>query len=109
QGHHREADAVTSWSIDFSPLIPFWALATFGVLALLISVALIWRRRRGAWLRTSAFALALLALCDPNLVQENRRPLKDIVAVVVDRSESQQLGDRPRQTDKARDELEARL
>jgi hypothetical protein len=43
------------------------------------------------------------------LVQENRRPLKDIVAVVVDRSESQQLGDRPRQTDKARDELEARL
>ena len=54
-------------------------------------------------------ALLLLALRDPNLVQENRRPLKDIVAVVVDRSESQDIGERPQQTDKARDELEARL
>ncbi len=54
-------------------------------------------------------ALLLLALLDPNLVQENRRPLKDIVAVVVDRSESQGIGERPRQTDKALDEFEARL
>jgi len=54
-------------------------------------------------------ALLLVALCDPNLVQENRRPLKDIVALVVDRSESQGIGERPQQTDKARDELEARL
>ena len=54
-------------------------------------------------------ALLLLGLCDPNLVQENRRPLKDIVAVVVDRSGSQDIGERPRQTDKARDELETRL
>jgi hypothetical protein len=100
---------VTSWSIDFSPLVPVWILTALGVLALLVSIALVWRRRRGAWLRLLAFALALLALCDPNLVQENRRPLKDIVAVVVDRSESQYLGDRRRQTDKARDELEARL
>ena len=29
--------------------------------------------------------------------------------MVVDRSESQDIGERPRQTDKARDELEARL
>jgi hypothetical protein len=42
-------------------------------------------------------------------VQENRRPLKDIVAVVVDRSASQDIGERPGQTDKARDELKARL
>ena len=51
----------------------------------------------------------LLALCDPNLVQENRRPLKDIVALVVDRSASQDIGERPQQTDKARDELETKL
>src|SRR5262249_29160255 len=36
-------------------------------------------------------------------------PLKDIVAVVVDRSESQEIGERPQQTDKTLDELEARL
>jgi hypothetical protein len=100
---------MTSWTVDFAPLVPLWVLATLGAAALLISIALIWRRSRGAWLRSLAFGLALLGLCDPNLVQENRRPLKDVVAVVVDRSESQFLGDRPRQTDKARDEVEARL
>ncbi len=36
-------------------------------------------------------------------------PLKDVVAVVVDRSGSQDIGERPAQTDKARDEIEARL
>ena len=77
--------------------------------ALAVSAALVWRGVRGAWLRVLSLALLLLALCDPNLIQENRRPLKDIVAVVVDRSESQSIGERPRQTDKVRDELEARL
>jgi hypothetical protein len=100
---------MTSWTVDFAPLVPLWVLVTLGAAALLISIALIWRRRRGAWLRSLAFGLALLGLCDPNLVQENRRPLKDVVAVVVDRSESQFLGDRSRQTDKARGDIEARL
>jgi hypothetical protein len=97
------------WSIAFSPLVPPPALYALTALALAISIALVWRGARGAWLRALAFALLLLGLCDPNLVQENRRPLKDIVAVVVDRSGSQEIGERPRQTDKARDELEARL
>ena len=97
------------WSIAFSPFLPLWALYALAALALAVSAVLFWRRVRGAWLRTLAFALLLLGLCDPNLVQENRRPLKDIVAVVVDRSGSQDIGERPAQTDKARDELKARL
>ena len=100
---------MTVWSIAFSPLVPPWALMLLAALALAVSVILVLRRMRGAWLRALAFALLLVGLCDPNLVQENRRPLKDIVAVVVDRSASQDIGERPRQTDKARDELEARL
>jgi hypothetical protein len=78
-------------------------------LALIVSVALIWRGARGAWLRALALTLLLVGLCDPHLVQENRRPLKDVVAVVVDRSASQDIGERPLQTDKARDEVAARL
>ena len=97
------------WSIAFSPLLSAPALYALAAIALIISTALFWRGARGAWLRTMAFALLLLGLCDPNLVQENRRPLKDIVAVVVDRSGSQDIGERPRQTDEARDELETRL
>ena len=100
---------MTVWSIAFSPLVPPRALMLLAALALAVSVILVLRRMRGAWLRALAFALLLVGLCDPNLVQENRRPLKDIVAVVVDRSASQDIGERPRQTDKARDQLEARL
>ena len=64
---------------------------------------------RGAWLRALAFALLILGSAIPTLVQENRSPLKDIVAMVVDRSESQDIGERPRQTDEARDALKAKL
>jgi hypothetical protein len=97
------------WSIAFSPFLPPWAVVALAALALAITGVLVWRRVRGAWLRALAFALLLVGLCDPNLVQENRRPLKDIVAVVVDRSASQDIGERPGQTDKARDELKSRL
>jgi len=100
---------VIVWSIAFSPLLPLWALYPLAMLALIASIVLVLRGLRGAWLRALAFGLLFLSLCDPNLVQENRRPLKDIVAVVVDRSLSQEIGERPHQTDKARDELEARL
>jgi hypothetical protein len=100
---------LSAWSIALSPFLPWPAIYVLAAAALAVSAALIWRRVRGAWLRALSMALLLLALLDPNLVQEDRRPLKDIVAVVVDRSESQDIGERPRQTDKARDELEARL
>ena len=100
---------MTVWSIAFSPLLPPGALYLLATLALIASVVLVLRGVRGAWLRALAFGLLFLSLCDPNLVQENRRPLKDIVAVVVDRSLSQEIGERPHQTDRARDQLEARL
>jgi hypothetical protein len=100
---------LTSWSVDFAPLVSPWILYALTAAALAIAVALIWRGTRGAWLRSLAFGLALLGLCDPRLVQENRRPLKNVVAVVVDRSESNAIGGRTAQTDKARDEVEARL
>ncbi len=91
------------WSIAFSPLLPPAALYVLAAAALAVTALLLWRRSRGAWFRAAAFALLLLGLADPHFVQENRRPLKDIVAVVVDRSASQDLAERPGQTDKARD------
>jgi hypothetical protein len=100
---------LSAWSIALSPFLPWPAIYALAAAALVVSVALVWRGVRGAWLRVLSMALLLLAMCDPNLVQENRRPLKDIVAMVVDRSESQDIGERPQQTDKARDEVEARL
>ena len=100
---------MSALSIALSPFVPWPAIYALATAALVITTALVWRGVRGAWLRGLSMGLLLVALCDPNLVLENRRPLKDIVALVVDRSESQGIGERPQQTDKARDELEARL
>ncbi len=67
------------------------------------------RRRRAALLRALGLGFVLLALTDPSLVRENRKPLKDVVAIVVDQSGSQTIGDRMAQTEKATADLKRRL
>ena len=84
-------------------------MIALAVAALALVALTAWRRPGAAALRALACALLLLALADPSLVREDRRPLKDVVAVVVDQSQSNQIGERPRQTAAARAELEKRL
>src|ERR687894_1034341 len=62
-----------------------------------------------AIVRALALALLIAALANPSLVQEERERVKDIVAVVLDRSTSQSLGERPAMTDRVRDDLQRRL
>jgi hypothetical protein len=88
-------------SLDLAPFLPWpWlaALAAFGALAV---GYLIWRGKRGAWFRLGALVLVLLGLADPRLVNEKRDRLSDIVAIAVDRSGSQTIGDRMAETDAA--------
>jgi hypothetical protein len=96
-------------SIAFSPLLPWTVLAMLAVVSAAFVAMTLLARRRGALLRGLAFALLIAALADPSLVRENRRPLKDIVAVVVDQSGSQGIGNRAAQSANARAELEKRL
>ena len=81
------------------------ALAGMGLVVVALGV---YARRRGAALRALGLALVLVALADPSLVREDRQPLKDVVAVVLDRSGSQTIGERWAQTDKARAEIAER-
>ncbi|HEY4924382.1 MAG TPA: hypothetical protein VII20_08215 [Roseiarcus sp.] len=100
---------MNAYSIAFSPLLPSPVLIVFGVAALVVLGVTLFARRRGAILRLVAFSLLLLSLLDPSLVREDRRPLKDVVAVVIDQSGSQTIGNRAEQTARARAELEKRL
>ncbi|MCA1999979.1 MAG: hypothetical protein LDL25_09330, partial [Hyphomicrobiales bacterium] len=92
------ADRLT---LDFAPALPWWLLAVLAAAGLIAAGYLIWRGRRGAWLRLVAVALILAGLADPRLVSEKRDRLSDIVAVVVDRSGSQTIAGRMEETEAA--------
>ena len=96
-------------TIDFSPLLPWPYLAALALVAAALAAFGIWRGVRGAWLRAAALAAFCLALANPVLFQEEREPLSTIVAVVVDRSQSQDNDGRREQTDKALSDLKERL
>ena len=100
---------MSSWSIDFSPMVPgpvFWAGV---VLAAVLVVMLLIRRSRGALLRALSLAALLLALANPTLRQEERESLANIAIVVTDESLSQTIAGRPEQTAAIKRDLEAKL
>jgi hypothetical protein len=94
-------------AIRFDPLLPIWLLATLGALSLAIVALGIWRRGRGTLLRLAAFAVLLLWLTGPRLVQETRESLRDIGLLVVDQSASMQVNNRAHLADVARQSIEA--
>jgi hypothetical protein len=97
------------WSLTFAPLIPLPLLVGLAVLAALAAGMALVLAGRGAILRALALFVLTLALADPSLVFEDREPVKDVVAVVVDRSASNRLADRPAQTQGAQAEVERQL
>ncbi len=88
--------------LAFAPLIGPLLLWTALAAACLLSAALFATRSRGAAIRTIALGLIVLALANPSLTREDRDPLSSVAVVVVDKSPSQDFGDRTRQTDAAR-------
>ncbi len=94
--------------IDFAPVLPLWLLGALAVLALLALAPALWRRARGLPWRAAAFALLLLALANPRLVEETRETRPDIALLVVDQSDSARLGPRAAQIEAARAAIEAR-
>jgi hypothetical protein len=89
------------YGIAFTPLVPslvLWiALAAIAVITALLVIG----RVRGAALRVAALALLALALANPSFTREDREPLTSVAAVVIDKSPSQNFGDRTKETEKA--------
>jgi len=96
-------------AVIFAPLLPWaaiWALAAFAGALLAFAV---WRGLAGWALRAVAVGVLVLALAGPALQQEDRKPLTDIVLLVVDDSASQGLSDRPAQVAAAVAQVEAEI
>ena len=84
--------------VDFASLMPWAVLAVLAALALGALGFGLLRSARGVGWRALALAVIFAALANPVLVEEEREALPDIAAIVVDKSPSQAIGDRPRQT-----------
>lgn len=100
---------MTDLNLTFAPLLPWPMLAALALLAVVVLTLGAMLGQRATILRGFALALALAALTDPSLVREKRDPQKTVVAVVLDKSESQSFGARTTQTEEARKGLESAL
>ena len=98
-----------NFGIAFSPLVPTYLVWAALAVTVVLAAMLVLARSRGAAVRIAALALFVLALANPSFTREDRDPLSSIAVVVVDKSPSQELGDRAQQTEAARAELAERL
>jgi hypothetical protein len=100
---------MTNLALSFSPLIPLPLFLVFGAVGLTVVALGLLTRARGVLLRSATLALLLTALAGPSLEKETRSPLNDVVALVVDRSMSQQTPARIAATNEALAALKQRL
>lgn len=97
------------YGIAFTPLVPSLVLWLAVAAIVVIAALLLLGRARGATVRVAALALILLALANPSFTREDREPLSSVAAVVIDKSPSQNFGERNSETEKAKEALVDRL
>jgi hypothetical protein len=93
------------YGIAFTPLVPSFVLWVASAAIVVIAALLLLGRSRGAAVRVAALALIALALANPSFTREDREPLSSVVAVVVDKSPSQNFGNRTKETAEAQEAL----
>ena len=101
---------MSSWSIDFSPMLPgpyFWAAVVLA--AALVAACCSCAATAARFCAPRRSPPCSLALANPTLRQEERESLANIAIVVVDESTSQTIAGRPEQTAAIRTELESKL
>ncbi|MEO5614909.1 MAG: hypothetical protein ABIR04_08325 [Cypionkella sp.] len=90
-----------SRTVVFDPLVALPVISVLAIIAGLLVAFALWKGLRGWLLRGLAFIALGVALANPSLQEENRKPLSDIVLLLVDESSSQSLSDRKSQTEAA--------
>src|SRR5229473_1773194 len=98
-----------NFGVSFSPLVADYLVWAALAVASAIAILIVLGRSRGALARTIALALFVLALANPSFTREDRDLLNSVAVVVVDKSPSQEFGDRTKQTEEVRAALAERL
>jgi len=95
--------------IALAPLLPWGLIALLAGAAAAVLIFGAWRRASGLGWRSLALGIGILALLNPSLVEEERQPIADVVAVVVDDSPSQRIGERRAEAERAAADLRAKI
>src|SRR5215470_6981612 len=93
------------YGLSFAPIVPTEIVWAALAVAALIAALLLAARSRGALLRVGALACLVLALANPSFTREDREPLSSVAVVIVDKSPSQNFGNRTHETEQAREAL----
>ena len=96
-------------TVDFAPFFAWPVIAGLGAITCVIIGYGLVRRSSGMVWRTLALAVLIAALANPVLVEEERTPVPDIAAVVIDDSPSQGVAGRPQRTQAALAHVRAKL
>lgn len=80
--------------IDFSPMIPWWAIALFAAAGIGLVIYTAALRGRGVVWRSLALAVLVAALANPYLIAEDRDPRNDVAVLLLDESTSQSIDGR---------------
>ncbi len=91
----------SSMTVHFAPLIPepmLYGMVAASAIMLVLSFFLY---RRGLFWRMAVVAGFLLIFLNPSIAVEDRKPVSDVVALVIDKSPSQLNGDRTQRSNDA--------
>src|SRR6056300_761113 len=100
---------MTMFDVIFVPLVPLGVLIGLALVGGMATGLAWWQGLSGWWLRGMAYAVVIAMLANPMIRDTKSADLEDIAVVIVDRSSSNRLGDRPEQVQQALDDLLARL
>ncbi len=95
-------------ALRFDPSVPLWLLGVLAALCVLALGIAAYKRARGTIWRALAFAVLLLWLAGPRLVEETRQTRPDIALLAIDESASMAVGDRTRLAAEARAALQTK-
>src|SRR5438105_9919316 len=98
-----------NFGVAFAPLVPEYVVWAVLVIAIVLAALLVLAKTRGAPVRVLALGLFVLALANPSFTREDRDPLTSVAVVVIDKSPSQEFGNRTQQTEAVRAAVAERL
>ena len=100
---------MTSLSIHFVPLLPSGTMLMLSVVACFFLAVSAFLFRRGILTRLAVTSAFLFVLYNPSLLEQQREPVADTAIVAIDRSASQNFGERTQMAKEITNQLSTRL